>query len=88
MFQSGRRWIVAVVVGLYLYYLLPATAALFYELYHLTQFGPIYWGYTAFKAGGYYFGIWDYQLLCCVLVALAIGLLPAAFNRGKQDEQA
>lgn len=88
MFQSGRRWIVAIAIGLYLYYLLPATATLFYELYHLTQFSPIYWGYTAFKAGGYYFGTWDYQLLSCVLVTLAIALLPAAFNRGKHNEQA
>ena len=88
MFLSWRRWLIAVVAGLYLYFLLPATAVMFYELYHLTGFGPVYWGYSAFKAGGYYFGTWDYQLYGCVLVTLFIGLVPILFKRGKHNEQA
>lgn len=66
------RILVAVSVGLYLRFFLPATAVLFYESYHLTQIGPIYWGYSLFKAAGYYFGTWPYQTLVCLLVALAI----------------
>lgn len=88
MFRSWRRWMMAVAAALYLYFLLPATAVMFYELYHLTGFGPIYWGYSGFKAAGYYFSTWDYQLLSCVLVALFIGLVPAFVKRGSQNEQA
>ena len=87
MFDSRNRWIVASLLGLYLYYLLPATAVLFYELYHLTGIGAVYWGYSAFKAGGYYFGVWEYQLVTCVLVTLLVGVVPALFKRGKHNEQ-
>ena len=83
MFASKKRWVVALCVGLYLYYLLPATAVLFYELYHLTGVGLVYWGYSGFKAAGYYFGVWEYQLLTCALVTLVIGLVPALFARSK-----
>jgi hypothetical protein len=68
-------------VGLYLYFLLPATAVVFYELYHLTGIGPIYWGYSAFKAGAYYFGIWEYRALACVLVSAVIVLIPALIKK-------
>ena len=43
-FNSKGPWISAAVVALYLYFLLPGTAVLFYELYHLLGFEPIYWG--------------------------------------------
>jgi hypothetical protein len=69
-------WLIAVAVAAYLYFLLPATAVLFYELYHLTGFEPVYWGYSAFKAAGYYFGIWPHQGLVCALVAAGIVLTP------------
>ena len=75
-----RRWIIAIAIALYLYFLLPATATLFYELYHLTRIGPVYWGYSLFKAAGYYFGIWPYRLLTCLLVAAAIIVLPLAWR--------
>ena len=87
MFDSRKRWIVALLLGLYLYYLLPATAVLFYELYHLTGIAPINSTYSAFKAGGYYFGVWEYQLVTCVLVTLLVGVVPALFKRGKHNEQ-
>ncbi|MFT5485013.1 MAG: hypothetical protein ACI9GW_003683, partial [Halieaceae bacterium] len=61
-----------------------ATAVLFYELYHLTGIGPIYWGYSVFKAGGYYFGIWEYQLISCVLVSALIIGIPAIVSRVRQ----
>ena len=76
MFLSPKRWIIAAAVALYLYFLLPATAMMFYELYHLTELGPVYWGYSAFKAAGYYFGVWEYQLITCLAVAAVIVVLP------------
>lgn len=81
MLTSKRRWIIAIAIALYLYFLLPATAEMFFELYHLTHIGPIYWGYSGFKAAGYYFGIWEYKLLACVLVAVVIVLIPALFKK-------
>ena len=77
---STRRWIVALAAALYLYFLLPATADMFFALYHMTQIGPLYWGYTGFKAAGYYFGIYEYRLLACVLLALAIVAVPSLFK--------
>ncbi len=77
---SIANWLIAVAVAAYLYFLLPATAVVFYELYHLTGFEPVYWGYSAFKAAGYYFGIWPYQGLVCALVAAAIVLTPMIFR--------
>jgi hypothetical protein len=81
MLKSKRRWLVAILTALYLYFLLPATATLFYELYHLTGLGFLYWGYTAFKAGGYYFGVWEYQILACFLVAAIIMLMPVLWHK-------
>lgn len=81
MFVTRKRLIIAIIVGLYLYFLLPATAVLFYELYHLTGIEPVYWGYSAFKAGGYYFGIWQHQLLTCVLVSAAIIVIPGLIQK-------
>ncbi len=80
-----RRWLIALAVVMYLYFLLPPTAVLFYELYHLTKFDPVYWGYSIFKAAGYYFGTWDYRLHSLIALAAAILLLPVLFGklRGK-----
>jgi len=71
-----RRLVIAVAVALYLYFLLPATAKLFYELYHLTHIDAIYWGYGGFKAAGYYFGMYEYRWLVCTLVAIGISVIP------------
>lgn len=76
-----RRWIIAIAAALYLYFLLPATADLFYELYHLTHIGAIYWGYSGFKAAGYYLGVYEYRVLVCLLLAAAILIIPAVFNK-------
>ena len=78
---STKRITLALAIAAYLYFLLPATATVFYELYHLVNFEPIYWGYGAFKAAGYYFGVWPYQVHACIAVALAIILLPVAWRR-------
>jgi len=79
--RTRRRTVIAVLAALYLYFLLPATATLFYELYHLTQIGPVYWGYSAFKAAAYYFGIWEYKLPACLAVAAVIVLVPMIIQR-------
>ena len=81
---SPRRWLVACGLGLYLYFLLPATAVMFYELYHFTSIDPVYWGYSAFKAAGYYFGIWEYRVPTCIGVALLIGLLPSLIGLSRR----
>jgi len=78
---STRRCVIAVVIAAYFYFLLPATATFFYELYHLTEIGPVYWGYSIFKAAGYYFGAWPYQLHACIVLALLVLLLPAAWRK-------
>ena len=81
MLTSKRRWIIAIAVALYLYFLLPATALIFYELYHLTHIGPIYWGYSGFKAAGYYLGIYEHRLLVCLLVAAVIIFVPVVVKK-------
>lgn len=88
MLQPKRRWLLALLVGLYLYFLLPATAVLFYELYHLTNVDALYWGYSAFKAAGYYLGIWPYRLMACVGAGLVIVCLPPYSGRRKANEPA
>lgn len=85
MLVPASRLVVAVAVALYLYYLLPATATLFYELYHLTEIGAVYWGYSGFKAAGYYFGTWEYQLHTCIGVGLAIIFIPMLFRKLRRN---
>lgn len=63
---SKRAWLLAIGLALYLYFLLPATATLFYELYHLTGVDFVYWGYSIFKAAGYYLSVAEGRLLICV----------------------
>ena len=76
-----HRWIIALATVLYLYFLLPATADMFFALYHLTHIGPLYWGYSGFKAAGYYFGVYEYRLLACLVLAAAIIIIPALFEK-------
>jgi hypothetical protein len=80
MLISPRRWIIAIAVALYLYFLLPATAQMFFELYHLTKIDAVYWGYSGFKAAGYYLGVYQYRWLVCLGVAAAIILIPTLIN--------
>tara|TARA_R110002073_G_scaffold126955_2_gene272134 strand:- start:31 stop:288 length:258 start_codon:yes stop_codon:yes gene_type:complete len=77
---SRRQWIIAILAAVYLYFLLPATAVMFYELHHLTGIDAIYWGYSGFKAAGYYLGVYEHRLLVCLLVAAAILIIPALFK--------
>ena len=83
----SKRWVIALATALYLYFLLPATATLFYELYHLTHIEPIYWGYSGFKAAGYFFGIYEHRLLACLLVAAAIIVIPSLFKSRRRAER-
>lgn len=79
-FSSPRRWLIAIAAASYLYFLLPATAVLFYELYHLTGIEIIYWAYSAFKFTAYYFGIWSYRELTCLLVVALVFLVPLGWR--------
>ena len=81
MLISKRQWIIAISVALYLYFLLPVTAELFYELYHLIKIEPVYWGYSGFKAAGYYLGVYEHRLLVCLAVAAAILFIPALIKK-------
>ena len=81
MTMSKRRWMIPIAAALYLYFLLPATASIFYELYHLTHIEPLYWGYSGFKAAGYYFGVYEYRLAVCLLVAVCIIVIPVLFKK-------
>ncbi len=75
-----RRWLIAGLAALYLYFLLPATAEMFYELHHATGIDAIYWGYSGFKAAGYYLGVYEHRLLVCLGVAAVILILPSLFK--------
>ncbi|MEM9255925.1 MAG: hypothetical protein AAGA91_10770 [Pseudomonadota bacterium] len=76
-----KRCLLALSAAIYLYYLLPATAVGFYELYHATGFEPVYFGYMAFKAAGYYFSVWEYRLATVMSVALVILLTPTVIRK-------
>ena len=80
--------IVAVAIGLYLKFLLIPTGMLFYELHHATGVDFIYWGYSAFKAAGYYFGVWEYQTVTCVAVAvLLFGVAVLRGGNGRKSNE-
>ena len=87
---NRQRWplLAALALGLYLKFLLPATAILFYELHHLTGVDAIYWGYSGFKLAGYYFGEWRYQSAACAAAAVLLFLLLAWQRncRGRADK--
>lgn len=74
---SKRAWLIAIGLALYLYFLLPATATFFYELYHLTGIDPVYWGYGGFKAAGYYLGVADGRVLICVAAGAVVLVISA-----------
>ena len=79
-----RALLISIAVGLYLKFLLIPTGVLFYELHHATGIDFIYWGYSIFKGAGYYFGVWEYQTLTCVLVS--VSLFAIAVLRGSRVE--
>ena len=81
MTNSARPWLIAIAVAIYFYFGLPATADLFYELYHLTHIGPVYWGYSGFKAAGYFLGIYEYRLLVCIAIAVTVVMIPAVWKK-------
>ena len=83
--EHKRSLLLALVSAVYLKYLLEPTAWLFYELHHLTGIDAVYWGYSIFRGAGYYFGVWEYQNLSCVVVALTI--VAIAWWRGNKGNQ-
>ncbi|WP_116364104.1 hypothetical protein [Parahaliea mediterranea] len=72
--NQRRRLILGIVVALFFRFLLVPTAWMFYELYHLTGWNVVYWGYSLFKVGGYYFNHWPYQTFTCIALGLIIAV--------------
>ena len=71
---TGRRLILGAVAAIFLIWCLEPTAWLFDELYHLTGVGPVYYGYSVFRAAGYFFGEWPYHVPASVLAGLLVAL--------------
>ena len=69
-------------VTLYLRFGLEPTGWLFYELSHATGIDGLYWGYSIFRGGGYFFSLWAYQTLACIAVGALTAWLLA--RRGVQ----
>ncbi len=65
---------ISTVFVLYLKFLLPATAGLFYELYHLLHIDLLYWIYSGFKVAAVYFGQWPGQDLALGALWLLLSL--------------
>ena len=76
MVMSRSQLLVAILLAAYLYLGLPATATLFYELYHVIGIGALYWAYSGFKAAGYFLGAYEYRVPVCLASATVIVLLP------------
>ena len=90
IFANHRKALVwAIAVAIYLKFLLIPTGVLFYELHHATGIGFVYWGYSIFKGAGYYFSVWEYQTISCVLVGVAIfGIAVLRGNRTAEVKEA
>ena len=65
---------ISTVFVLYLKFLLPETAWLFYELYHLLQIDALYWVYSGFKVVAVYSDQWPAQNLALGLLWLLLSL--------------
>ena len=65
---------ISTVFVLYLKFLLPETAGLFYELYHLLHIDALYWIYSGFKVVAVYSDQWPAQDLAIGLLWLLLSL--------------
>jgi hypothetical protein len=70
-----RAMAISSLFAVYLKFLLPATAGLFYELYHLLQIDVLYWLYSGFKVVAVYFNLWPSQNIAIGLLWLLLSLL-------------
>jgi hypothetical protein len=84
--NNRKALVVSLLLALWLQFGLQTTAVFFYELHHATGIGWIYWGYSIFKGGGYYFGVWPYQAL--VSIGLGLGLFLILSWRSKRRQAA
>ena len=71
--------------GVYLRFGLEPTGWLFYEASHTTGIESLYHGYSVFRGGGYFFGLWPYQTLTCIAVGLGVAAL--VYWRGKRRQR-
>ena len=82
-----RALIWGLLVGLYLRFGLEPTGWLFYEASHATGVEPLYYGYSVFRGGGYFFGLWPYQTLACVLAGIVVAALVYRLGQRRQRHE-
>jgi len=75
--KYSKALIAGVLLALWLSFGLDATAMFFYELYHLSGVEFVYWGYSAFKVAGYYYGAWPLQAFASAAAGTLLFLLLA-----------
>ena len=76
-----KSLVTTAVLFVWLRFGLEPTAWFFYEVSHFTGIQWLYWGYSVFRGVGYYFGVWAYQTIACVIAAVATGGLVYYFGR-------
>lgn len=81
-FLKAALWGLA--VALYLRFGLETTGWLFYEASFGLGVDWLYWGYSAFRGGGYLFGMWPYQSAACIGAGLLVALLVGYRARRKE----
>jgi hypothetical protein len=67
-----RASLYGLLVALYLRFGLEPTGWVFYEASHTLGADWLYWGYTAFRGGGYAFSLWEYRTLACLVVGVLV----------------
>lgn len=80
-----RPGIFGFLFSLFLLFLLPTFSDISFKLYHLVNFEPFYFLYTAFKAASVYYPRWEYFELSAisagVILTLTVKLLQNIRNK-------
>ena len=71
------------VVCLYLGMGLEPTSWLFYHASFLPGLDFLYWGYSAFRTGGFALSLWPYYWIVCI----AAGLIVALWIRRREEKK-
>ncbi len=75
------RWLFGALAGLWVYFWLPATAFLFFELYHATHLEFVYWGYSLLRIGDYYLDLSGYRVAVSLMLALSVVIAVTVVNK-------
>lgn len=71
-------------LSLFLYFLLPGTSALFFELYHLTELEFMYWFYSGTKLAAVFYPRWAFFEVSLITAGLVLALI--LFLRQKRQQ--